>query len=549
MSKSVVLTNESGESLYPVTTTDSVYGENGTKTLNDILRDKQPNITETNKLSSNLISDTDSANMFMTQAEKTKLSGIEDGANKVTKTSQLTNDSGFMTGYTETDPTVPSWAKQATKPTYTASEVGALSDYTLTINHGTAGNPRMVKFTSVNYTTSATCFKMGAMTCHDNGVSYQFLTDMLIAVTAAGEVTANIYKFAQQPVGSVDGVARYTGDVFYVNDTTNKIVDFYILCGQYSSSQFTPVTKVGSTTIDYVTQYSGTATYYSSGDKVWVNGCGSTYARTSDIPSKVAASNPNVFIGYISEENKNSDFQVAFKNNDQNNGICWSRFANRGDEAKAPSLCDYNGFFYVSSSVNSLSGADANPFLQYHASNNDFRILTTAYNDQWLQQIATDFRTEHIYTRRKENGTWTNWSKVAHTLTAFPIGAIYMSTVNTNPASFLGGSWTQIKGRFLLGAGANDANTDTTYGSLAASAINRGVKEKGGEVYHTLTVNEMPAHTHSSVAKVNTSWKASSSSSTSGNLASAASTASTGGGAAHNNMPPYYAVYMWERVG
>ena len=44
-----------------------------------------------------------------------------------TKTSELVNDSGFITGYTETDPTVPAWAKAATKPTYTASEVGALA--------------------------------------------------------------------------------------------------------------------------------------------------------------------------------------------------------------------------------------------------------------------------------------------------------------------------------------------------------------------------------------------------------------------------------------
>lgn len=42
------------------------------------------------------------------------------------KTSDLQNDSGFMTSYTETDPTVPSWAKQSTKPSYTASEVGAM---------------------------------------------------------------------------------------------------------------------------------------------------------------------------------------------------------------------------------------------------------------------------------------------------------------------------------------------------------------------------------------------------------------------------------------
>ncbi len=43
-----------------------------------------------------------------------------------TKTSDLTNDSGFLTSYTETDPTVPAWAKASSKPTYTASEVGAV---------------------------------------------------------------------------------------------------------------------------------------------------------------------------------------------------------------------------------------------------------------------------------------------------------------------------------------------------------------------------------------------------------------------------------------
>ena len=46
-----------------------------------------------------------------------------------TSTSQLTNDSGFITS--ETDPTVPAWAKASTKPTYTASEVGALPSSTV----------------------------------------------------------------------------------------------------------------------------------------------------------------------------------------------------------------------------------------------------------------------------------------------------------------------------------------------------------------------------------------------------------------------------------
>lgn len=50
-----------------------------------------------------------------------------------TKVSDLTNDSGYITGYTETDPTVPSWAKQASKPSYTAAEVGAVPT-TRTVN-------------------------------------------------------------------------------------------------------------------------------------------------------------------------------------------------------------------------------------------------------------------------------------------------------------------------------------------------------------------------------------------------------------------------------
>lgn len=41
------------------------------------------------------------------------------------KTSDLTNDSGFLTA--ETDPTVPAWAKAQSKPSYTASEVGAIA--------------------------------------------------------------------------------------------------------------------------------------------------------------------------------------------------------------------------------------------------------------------------------------------------------------------------------------------------------------------------------------------------------------------------------------
>lgn len=44
--------------------------------------------------------------------------------NKPTNVSAFTNDAGYLTSFTESDPTVPSWAKAESKPTYTASEVG-----------------------------------------------------------------------------------------------------------------------------------------------------------------------------------------------------------------------------------------------------------------------------------------------------------------------------------------------------------------------------------------------------------------------------------------
>lgn len=43
--------------------------------------------------------------------------------NKPTNVSAFTNDAGYLTSYTETDPTVPAWAKEASKPSYTASEI------------------------------------------------------------------------------------------------------------------------------------------------------------------------------------------------------------------------------------------------------------------------------------------------------------------------------------------------------------------------------------------------------------------------------------------
>lgn len=121
----------------------------------------------------------------------------------------------------------------------------------------------------------------------------------------------------------------------------------------------------------------------------------------------------------------------------------------------------------------------------------------------------------------------------------YPVGAIYISTADTNPSTLFGfGTWEQIKDVFLLAAGG-------TYEGGAT----------GGEATHTLTENEMPAHRHK-IAYPNASGEygdaaigyPTSSGTTKTWLAEMCKTESVGGGAAHNNMPPYLAVYMWHRI-
>lgn len=70
-----------------------------------------------------------------------------------TKTSDLDNDSGYLKNYTETDPTVPNWAKQADKPIYTKSEVG-LSNVANERQYS-ANNPPPYPVQSINGKTGA----------------------------------------------------------------------------------------------------------------------------------------------------------------------------------------------------------------------------------------------------------------------------------------------------------------------------------------------------------------------------------------------------------
>lgn len=121
-------------------------------------------------------------------------------------------------------------------------------------------------------------------------------------------------------------------------------------------------------------------------------------------------------------------------------------------------------------------------------------------------------------------------------LSVYPVGSIYLTVNATNPGDLFGGTWQQIKDRFLLAAG-------DTY---AAGSM-------GGEAEHTLTVEEIPEHSHEMTVRVGASAGSYySQPPASGNNGEAydfiGTVGDTGGGQAHNNLPPYLTVYVWQRI-
>lgn len=124
------------------------------------------------------------------------------------------------------------------------------------------------------------------------------------------------------------------------------------------------------------------------------------------------------------------------------------------------------------------------------------------------------------------------------------VGAVLFSfNPDFSPAALYGGSWEQITDRFLIGAGGSYALDST-----------------GGEANVTLTVEQMPSHSHIRDIENNIltpnppttgigAW--SPCSVNTGNVTNVndqAETRNTGGGQAHNNLPPYIACNIWRKV-
>lgn len=119
----------------------------------------------------------------------------------------------------------------------------------------------------------------------------------------------------------------------------------------------------------------------------------------------------------------------------------------------------------------------------------------------------------------------------------YPIGTIYESVKPESPSTFMGGTWSRFgNGRVLVGVD----ETDPTFNVPL---------QIGGEKSHTLSIQEIPSHTHGFRGGGENNYVRVEPSSTygySGN--SDKTTTATGGGQAHNNLQPYVTIYRWQRT-
>lgn len=119
----------------------------------------------------------------------------------------------------------------------------------------------------------------------------------------------------------------------------------------------------------------------------------------------------------------------------------------------------------------------------------------------------------------------------------YPVGSIYMSVNNVSPSTLFGGSWEKIEDTFLLASGSTFTLGQT-----------------GGEINHTLTIDEMPSHGHDIYVDKNTGVTGQSSLyplnfiQSPSNYIDKNVCSNSGGGQAHNNMPPYLVVNIWKRI-
>lgn len=139
----------------------------------------------------------------------------------------------------------------------------------------------------------------------------------------------------------------------------------------------------------------------------------------------------------------------------------------------------------------------------------------------------------------------------------YPVGSIYITVSDVNPAITLGGTWEQIVGRFLL---ASNDNYDEYKLGATGGTVTKNIAHTHGlsNGYALLNPSANVAALYGSVNTSVTSWtdnfkmtvsgKATTNSTANTRAIKLAGNSNSGGSTALNIMPPYLSVNVWKRI-
>lgn len=129
----------------------------------------------------------------------------------------------------------------------------------------------------------------------------------------------------------------------------------------------------------------------------------------------------------------------------------------------------------------------------------------------------------------------------------FPVGSIYISTISTNPSTYFGGKWEQIKDRFLLSAG-NTYKAGNTGGSSSHNHTLNSAAAMIGSPNGNANGLGFTASQNGDLSSSTYSVGNSNSATTNGHPNRSHNTKLTGTTDSANHIPPYLVVYVWKRV-
>lgn len=246
------------------------------------------------------------------------------------------------------------------------------------------------------------------------------------------------------------------------------------------------------------------------------------------------------------------------------------------DGGVPPKRTDFNGILYWLSAF-AMFQQSGGKFTFSTEINYDVPSIIYYNGDLWWCLRSNGPTNGGIVTPGTNANYWQKFKEyISSPLDAYPIGAYYISSSPTSPATLFGGTWVQVKDRMILAVGDTYNSAGLTGGSATTKLVVNNIPSHNhtcsttGSHSHSASTGSAGTHTHKYITRTG--------SGTSGNVAEmqtsgggyngsmssdgahthsvtinangnhAHSIGYTGSGTAFTTISPYITAYVWRRT-